>query len=80
MAVLPFEPLTMMRPLTHRGLTGDDFTQCSVALFYAMSSLAIKEVGQSLFYLRATNGWLAHWLVRSNTYPFTHSRTHARTH
>mmetsp|Transcript_33353 Transcript_33353/g.88248 ORF Transcript_33353/g.88248 Transcript_33353/m.88248 type:complete len:203 (+) Transcript_33353:206-814(+) len=42
-AVLPFEPLTMMRPLTHRGLTGDDFTQCSVALFYAMSSLAIKE-------------------------------------
>lgn len=43
---LPFVPFAMFRNLTHRGLAGADYTQCSATFFYVLSSLVWRSVVQ----------------------------------
>mmetsp|Transcript_46248 Transcript_46248/g.144653 ORF Transcript_46248/g.144653 Transcript_46248/m.144653 type:complete len:194 (-) Transcript_46248:82-663(-) len=52
-AKLPFEPFAALHPLTHRGLEGDDFTDCSVAFYFMLCSATArafiqKYVGEQL--------------------------------
>jgi len=41
-AKLPFEPLPLIRNISHRGLPGDDLTDCSMAFLYALCSISIR--------------------------------------
>eukprot|EP00750_Incisomonas_marina_P007925 INCI15078.1.p1 GENE.INCI15078.1~~INCI15078.1.p1 ORF type:complete len:192 (-),score=30.75 INCI15078.1:103-678(-) len=41
-AKLPFEPISIVRSLAHRNLSGDDVTDCGVAFLYAVASMGIK--------------------------------------
>lgn len=41
-ARLPFEPFAMIRGLSHRGISGDDYRECGVILIYVLCSMAIK--------------------------------------
>jgi len=41
-AKLPFEPFAILHPLTHRGLAGEDYTDCSVAFFFMLCSGAAR--------------------------------------
>mmetsp|Transcript_9305 Transcript_9305/g.23732 ORF Transcript_9305/g.23732 Transcript_9305/m.23732 type:complete len:188 (+) Transcript_9305:154-717(+) len=41
-AKLPFEPFPFVRGMSHRGLAGDDFTDCSMAFLYAMCASSIR--------------------------------------
>eukprot|EP00297_Palpitomonas_bilix_P017051 CAMPEP_0113866890 /NCGR_PEP_ID=MMETSP0780_2-20120614/120_1 /TAXON_ID=652834 /ORGANISM="Palpitomonas bilix" /LENGTH=182 /DNA_ID=CAMNT_0000851783 /DNA_START=60 /DNA_END=608 /DNA_ORIENTATION=+ /assembly_acc=CAM_ASM_000599 len=43
-ARLPFEPLGMFRGITHRGLPGEDYTECSFAFLYFLCSMSIRSV------------------------------------
>lgn len=47
-ARLPFEPLIFMRGLCHRGLPGDDFTECSLAFLYILCSVSCRGNIQKL--------------------------------
>jgi len=47
-AMLPFEPFSLIRGITHRGLPGTDFYQCSMVFFYIISSLSIRANLQKL--------------------------------
>eukprot|EP00051_Salpingoeca_urceolata_P016094 m.212454 g.212454 ORF g.212454 m.212454 type:complete len:105 (+) comp18588_c0_seq1:374-688(+) len=42
-ARLPFEPLSIVTNLSHRGLDGEDFTQCSFVFLYAMSMMFFRQ-------------------------------------
>eukprot|EP00475_Leptophrys_vorax_P029379 TRINITY_DN4309_c0_g1_i3.p2 TRINITY_DN4309_c0_g1~~TRINITY_DN4309_c0_g1_i3.p2 ORF type:complete len:183 (-),score=63.79 TRINITY_DN4309_c0_g1_i3:39-587(-) len=41
-AKLPFEPIPLIRGITHRNLPGNDFTDCSMVFLYALCSLSIR--------------------------------------
>ena len=41
-ARLPFEPLSIVQSLSHRGLIGDDFTECSFLFLYILCSMGIR--------------------------------------
>ena len=41
-ARLPFEPLSYVQSLSHRGLTGDDITECSFIFLYILCSMGIR--------------------------------------
>ena len=41
-AKLPFEPFVFMTRITHRGLPGKDYSECSFAFIVAICGLAIK--------------------------------------
>jgi len=41
-AKLPFQPLYWIRGFTHRGLSSDDFTDCSYTFLYILCSIAIR--------------------------------------
>jgi calcium load-activated calcium channel len=47
-AVLPFEPISFVRTLSHRNLAGQDFYDCSFAFFYVLCSLTFKQNVQKL--------------------------------
>ena len=40
-ARLPFLPVKMFQGLTHYGLDGEDFTQCSMTFLFVMSNLSL---------------------------------------
>lgn len=42
-AKLPFTPFPFIRGITHRGLPGTDWTDCSSAFIYALCSLSIRS-------------------------------------
>eukprot|EP01083_Nonionella_stella_P030201 82861_1 len=42
-AKLPFEPVALIRGLTHRNLPGTDFTDCSMTFIYVLCSFAIRQ-------------------------------------
>jgi len=48
-ARLPFEPFPLIRGLSHRGLAGDDWYQCSMGFFYVLCSMGIRSNIQKLF-------------------------------
>ena len=41
-AKLPFEPLSVLTRMTHRGLPGDDYSECSMTFILILSSMAIR--------------------------------------
>jgi len=47
-AKLPFEPWPLVRSISHRGLSGTDFTDCSMAFMYALCSISIRTNLQKL--------------------------------
>jgi len=48
-AKLPFEPIAIVRTVSHRGLLGADFTDCSMAFLYALCSMSLRTSLQKLF-------------------------------
>ena len=42
LARLPFEPFSIVRGLSHRGLEGEDFRECGVIFVYVLCCMAIK--------------------------------------
>lgn len=42
-AKLPFEPFSLIRGMTHRGLRGDDYTDCSMTFLYLAASYGIRS-------------------------------------
>lgn len=48
-ARLPFVPLSFFQGLTHRGLGGDDFTECSFFFIYLMASYLFRTNIQKFF-------------------------------
>jgi len=48
-ARLPFEPFFLIKGISHRGLQGDDMTECSYMLLYIMISYIIRTNIQKLF-------------------------------
>ena len=45
-AKLPFEPIPLIRAITHRNLIGEDFTDCSMAFFYLLCSIGFRSTIQ----------------------------------
>jgi uncharacterized membrane protein (DUF106 family) len=41
-AKLPFEPIPLIRGISHRNLPGTDFTDCSMVFLYALCSMSIR--------------------------------------
>uniref|UniRef100_A0A6B2LMB3 Calcium load-activated calcium channel n=1 Tax=Arcella intermedia TaxID=1963864 RepID=A0A6B2LMB3_9EUKA len=48
-AKLPFEPFSLIRGMTHRGVPGNDFTDCSYIFIYVLSSVVFRTNMQKLF-------------------------------
>ena len=41
-AKLPFQPITLVMKMSHRGLSGTDSTDCSMAFLYFLCSISIR--------------------------------------
>ncbi|KAL8041625.1 hypothetical protein ABFX02_10G177000 [Erythranthe guttata] len=41
-AKIPFVPIRLVQKMSHRGLTGDDMTDCSMAFLYLLCSISIR--------------------------------------
>ncbi len=48
-AKIPFEPIPLIRGISHRNIEGEDFTDCSVTFLYALCSMSIRTNIQKLF-------------------------------
>jgi len=48
-AKLPFESISLVRTVSHRGLLGNDFTDCSMAFLYALCSMSLRTSLQKFF-------------------------------
>ena len=48
-AKLPFEPFSLLQGMTHRGLPGNDSTDCSMIFIYVLSSYIIRADIQKFF-------------------------------
>lgn len=59
-ARLPFEPFPFMRRITHAGLPGEDWTECSAAFIYVACSVGIRANLQKLL------GWAPARLPNKN--------------
>ena len=51
-AKLPFEPIPWIRGLSHRNLSGDDFTDCSFIFLYVLCTMSIRQVDNKLFFYK----------------------------
>ena len=47
-AYLPFEPIALIRSISHRNLIGTDFYQCSMTFFYVLCSFGIRPTIQKI--------------------------------
>ena len=47
--MLPFEPVALVRNITHRNIFGTNWYECSVLYFYIVSSMAIRPTMQKIF-------------------------------
>ena len=43
-AKLPFEPVSFFRGITHRGLIGTDYTDCSMIFIYILSNVSLRPI------------------------------------
>ena len=43
-AKLPFVPIGFFQGLSHRGLSGDDYTDCSFIFLYILCTMSIRQV------------------------------------
>ena len=65
-AKLPFEPISLMRNLTHRNIIGNDFTDCSMIFIYVLSNVSLRPMIQKALGLSGPrtsmmgqNSWLS---------------------
>ena len=42
-AKLPFEPITLIRGISHRNLNGEDYTDCSFLFMYILCTMSIRQ-------------------------------------
>jgi uncharacterized membrane protein (DUF106 family) len=63
-ARLPFEPFSMLQSVTHRGLVGDNITECSYLFIYLLASYIFRANIQKFFGFEGPN------LPSSMTGPF----------
>ncbi|ELR14814.1 transmembrane and coiledcoil domains 1, putative [Acanthamoeba castellanii str. Neff] len=47
-ARLPFEPMPLVRSISHRGLLGVDYYECSAAFIYALCSMSLRTSVQKV--------------------------------
>ncbi|KAG8367968.1 hypothetical protein BUALT_Bualt16G0127800 [Buddleja alternifolia] len=47
-AKIPFVPIPLVQKMSHRGLIGDDMTDCSLPFFYLLCSISIRTNLQKL--------------------------------
>ncbi len=43
MAQLPFQPISFLKNITHRGIEGDNFQECSALFIYILTSFVLKQ-------------------------------------
>ena len=43
-AKLPFEPFFMIKGISHRNITGDDMTDCSMIFIYIISNISLRPI------------------------------------
>jgi hypothetical protein len=48
-ARLPFQPFSLLSSITHRGLVGDDLTECSYIFVYLLASYLFRADIQAFF-------------------------------
>jgi uncharacterized membrane protein (DUF106 family) len=48
-ARLPFTPFSLLSSITHRGLVGDDYTECSYIFIYLLASYLFRTNIQRIF-------------------------------
>eukprot|EP01126_Amoeba_proteus_P009432 TRINITY_DN1356_c0_g1_i11.p1 TRINITY_DN1356_c0_g1~~TRINITY_DN1356_c0_g1_i11.p1 ORF type:complete len:184 (-),score=23.73 TRINITY_DN1356_c0_g1_i11:133-627(-) len=48
-AKLPFQPFSLISGITHRGLPGNDLTDCSYIFIYVLSSISFRSNLQKIF-------------------------------
>eukprot|EP01017_Pseudomicrothorax_dubius_P025391 TRINITY_DN2744_c0_g1_i1.p1 TRINITY_DN2744_c0_g1~~TRINITY_DN2744_c0_g1_i1.p1 ORF type:complete len:186 (-),score=48.36 TRINITY_DN2744_c0_g1_i1:180-737(-) len=48
-ARLPFQPFGLIQGITHRGLIGDDMTECSYIFLYILTSIIVRGNIQKIF-------------------------------
>ena len=48
-AKLPFVPLGLFQGLSHRGLSGEDYTDCSFIFLYILCTMSIRQVRLPFF-------------------------------
>ncbi len=48
-AKLPFVPFSLIQGITHRNITGEDFTDCSYLFIYILSAFLIRTNLKKLF-------------------------------
>jgi len=54
-ARLPFEPPSFLRGITHRGLEGEDYRECSHAFIFTLSVLTFQTLVQKLAGVKPAN-------------------------
>lgn len=54
-ARLPFEPFSLLQGVTHRGLVGDDMTECSYLFIYLLASYLYRANIQKIFGFEGPN-------------------------
>ena len=42
-AKLPFEPIALLRGISHRSLMGSDYTDCSFIFLYILYTMSVRE-------------------------------------
>ena len=48
-AKLPFEPFGIIQGITHRGLEGNDFTDCAYLFIYILSTFVLRNNIKKIF-------------------------------
>ena len=48
-ARLPFQPFSLLASVTHRGLVGEDLTECSYIFIYLLASFIFRANIQKIF-------------------------------
>ena len=54
-ARLPFEPPSFLRGITHRGLAGEDYRECSHAFIFTLSVLCFQTLVQKFAGVKPAN-------------------------
>ena len=63
-AVSPFEPISMLQAISHRGLEGEDYTQVGFAWIYMLCSMGTRPIISKLMGNNAASGpslWSQQW-------------------
>ena len=48
-AKLPFQPFSLLANITHRGLPGDDMTDCGMMFIFILGSIVFRQNIQRIF-------------------------------